>query len=107
MFYTELETHLDVQRRLLDILACPMDKYYPLELLEFQTREEVIVDGMLLCAKCQRYFPIIDEIPVMLPDNLRSRKEDLDFLQKWASKVPEKVAKGGMPWNLSTPEAKA
>ena len=96
-----------MQKRLLDILACPIDKHYPLELLEFTTKEEVIVDGVLLCSQCERYYPIIDEIPVMLPDNLRSRKEDLGFLQKWAAKLPGAVTKGGKPWNLETPEAKA
>lgn len=89
-----------MQRKLLDILACPIDKHYPLELLEFTTRDELIVDGVLLCRECGRYYPIIDEIPVMLPDSLRNRKEDLDFLTKWRAKVPERVVHGGKPWSL-------
>lgn len=89
-----------MQRKLLDILACPIDKHYPLELLEFATKEQLVVDGILLCSECGRYYPIIDEIPVMLPDSLRNRKEDLDFLAKWKGKVPERVAHGGKPWSL-------
>ena len=90
-----------VQRKLLDILACPIDKHYPLELLEFSLRgPDVIVDGVLLCSECERYYPIIDEIPVMLPDNLRNKKEDLGFLEKWGSKLPETVVHGGKPWSL-------
>lgn len=89
-----------MQRKLLDILACPIDKHYPLELLEFSLREDVIVDGVLLCPECGRYYPIIDEIPVMLPDNLRNRKEDMEFLQKWREKLPEKTSQGGKPWSL-------
>lgn len=89
-----------MQRKLLDILACPIDKHYPLELLEFTTKDQLIVDGVLICSECGRYYPIIDEIPVMLPDGLRNRKEDLDFLAKWKSKVPEKVVHGGKPWSL-------
>ncbi len=89
-----------MQRKLLDILACPIDKHYPLELLEFSLREDVIVDGVLLCPECGRYYPIIDEIPVMLPDNLRSRKEDIEFLQKWKEKLPEKTLQGGKPWSM-------
>ncbi len=91
-----------MQRKLLDILACPMDKHYPLELLELNVREpDVVVDGVLLCSECGRYYPVIDEIPVMLPDNLRNRKEDLGFLEKWGARLPETVVHGGKPWSLA------
>ncbi len=89
-----------MQRRLLDILACPIDKHYPLELLEFSLRDDVIVEGVLICPVCGRYYPIIDEIPVMLPDNLRNQKEDIGFLQKWADRLPDRVVHGGKPWSL-------
>jgi len=89
-----------MQRKLLDILACPIDKHYPLDLLEFNTKEDVISDGVLLCSQCSRYYPIIDEIPVMLPDDLRNSKEDLAFLSKWRDKLPENVVHGGKPWSL-------
>ncbi len=89
-----------MQRKLLDILACPIDKHYPLELLEFITKGDVIADGVLLCSECRRYYPVVDEIPVMLPDNLRNRKEDLAFLEKWSARIPEGVVHGGKPWSL-------
>jgi uncharacterized protein YbaR (Trm112 family) len=89
-----------VQRKLLDILACPIDKHYPLELLEFTIKDQLVVDGVLLCRECGRYYPIIDEIPVMLPDNLRSKKEDLAFLEKWKAKIPASVLKAGKPWSV-------
>jgi len=91
-----------MQRKLLDILACPIDKHYPLELLEFTTKEQLIVDGILLCSECGRYYPIIDEIPVMLPDSLRNRKEDLSFLEKWRGRIPERVVQSGKPWSLAS-----
>ncbi len=91
-----------MQRKLLDILACPIDKHYPLELLEFNVKDPIIVDGVLLCDKCARYYPIIDEIPVMLPDDLRSKKEDMEFLNKWKSKLPRSVVDSGKPWNLKS-----
>ena len=90
-----------MQRKLLDILACPMDKHYPLELVEFGLRgSDIVVEGVLLCSKCGRYYPIIDEIPVMLPDKLRNKKEDLGFLEKWSSKLPPTVVHDGKPWSL-------
>jgi uncharacterized protein YbaR (Trm112 family) len=89
-----------MRRKLLDILACPIDKYSPLQLLEFEMDGDVIVSGALLCERCGRYYPIVDEIPVMLQDELRNRKEDIEFLEKWKEKLPERVVHGGKPWSL-------
>ena len=91
---------------MLDILACPIDKYYPLELIEIDTvedktiNENVIKEGVLFCSQCSRFFPIIEEIPVMLPDELRDKEKDIQFLQKWHEKIPSKIIKNGHPWHL-------
>jgi uncharacterized protein YbaR (Trm112 family) len=91
-----------MRRKLLDILACPIDKHYPLRLLEFSTKEpDVVVDGALLCEACDRFYPIVDEIPVMLPDDLRSTKEDTEFLTKWKDRLPKETLASGKPVNLS------
>jgi len=89
-----------LKRKLLDILACPIDKHYPLELFEIQSEGDLIVDGALSCTQCGRYYPIIDEIPVMLPDELRNKNEDLDFLMKYRDRLPEKIVKQGKPIHL-------
>ena len=89
-----------MKKSMLDILACPIDKHYPLELFEINSEGEVVNEGILFCTKCSRYYPIMEEIPVMLPDELRKRHTDLDFLKKWQSKIPEKVIKQGNPWHL-------
>jgi len=91
---------------MLDILACPIDKYYPLELIEIDTAEDktinenVIIEGVLFCSQCSRFYPIIEEIPVMLPDELRDKEKDIQFLQKWHEKIPSKIIKNGHPWHL-------
>lgn len=91
---------------MLDILACPIDKYYPLELIEIDTvedkiiNENVIKEGVLFCSQCSRFYPIIEEIPVMLPDELRDKEKDIQFLQKWHEKIPSKIIKNGNPWHL-------
>ena len=90
-----------MKRKLMEILACPIDKYHPLELHVFEEKSEV-VEGVIVCPKCNRFYPIIDEIPHMLPDNLRTKDEDLKFLRKWAEKAPEKVVKEGKPFNLAS-----
>jgi uncharacterized protein YbaR (Trm112 family) len=89
-----------MQRKLLDILACPIDKHYPLELVELNSKGDVVVDGVLTCSQCGRYYPVIDEIPVMLPDDLREKKEDMAFLERWKDRIPRGVAYGGKPWSL-------
>lgn len=89
-----------MKKELLDILACPIDKHYPLELIEINSKNDVIIDGALLCTKCNRFYPIIDEIPVMLPDELRKSNEDIEFLSKWVDKLPEKTVYNGLPVHL-------
>ena len=95
-----------MRRSMLDILACPIDKYYPLELIEIDIAEDkiinenVIKEGVLFCSQCSRFYPIIEEIPVMLPDELRDKEKDIEFLQKWQEKIPSKIIKNGNPWHL-------
>ena len=95
-----------MRRSLLDILACPIDKSYPLELFEIDITEDrtinetVIKEGVLFCSQCSRFYPIIEEIPVMLPDELREKEKDMEFLQKWQEKIPNKITKNGNPWHL-------
>lgn len=83
----------------MDILACPIDKYHPLELYAFEEGEEVI-EGIIICPKCLRWYPIRDEIPEMLPDELRNKRDDVNFLKKWREKIPEKILLEGKPFNL-------
>ena len=89
-----------MKKSMLDILACPIDKYYPLELFEIISEGQAIKQGVLFCCKCSRYYPIIDEIPIMLPDELREEESDIDFLKKWQNKIPDKIIKQGSPWHL-------
>ncbi|MCX8171625.1 MAG: Trm112 family protein [Candidatus Bathyarchaeota archaeon] len=89
-----------MKRRLMDILACPIDKHYPLELYVFEEKEE-IVEGIIACPKCSRWYPIKGEIPEMLPDELRNKREELEFLRKWREKAPKKILLEGKPFNLS------
>lgn len=79
--------------KLLDVLACPSDKHHPLEL--YGDGEH----GALYCTKCSRFFMIDDGIPVMLPDELRNKDEEVDFL-KAHSELPDKIRLQAKPWHL-------
>ena len=83
----------------MEILACPIDKHYPLDLHVFVEKDE-INEGLLVCPECDRWYPIEDEIPQMLPDDLREAREDLSWLQKWKDQVPEKILTHGKPFRL-------
>ncbi|MGQ0376361.1 MAG: Trm112 family protein [Nitrososphaerota archaeon] len=89
-----------MNKKMLDILACPLDKHHPLEIFEVDSKEEIVLEGALYCIKCSRFYPIIEEIPIMLPDELRDKKQDIDFLQKNQKKLPEKIIKQASPWHL-------
>jgi len=60
-----------MKRELLKILACPICKSYPLKLKVTKKVGSEIVEGILTCPKCNRWYPIHNEIPELLPDELR------------------------------------
>jgi len=90
-----------LKRRLLDILACPICKHHPLELYVFEEQIE-IDEGLLVCTSCNRWYPIIEAIPHMLPDELRDGKDDLPFLKKWKAKFPKTTLTKGKPFSETT-----
>jgi uncharacterized protein YbaR (Trm112 family) len=89
-----------MNKKMMDILVCPIDKQFPLESIEVKSNEQIVIEGVLYCSKCNRFYPIIEEIPIMLPDELRDKKQDIDFLEKNKEKLPEKIIKGANPWHL-------
>lgn len=89
-----------MKKQMIDILACPIDKHHPLEVYEINVEKDVIINGALFCSKCSRFYPIIEEIPIMLPDDLRNKTDDMEFLKRWKDKLPSKIVNEGKPWHL-------
>ncbi len=85
----------------MEILACPICKNPELELYIFKEDEIEIETGLIVCSKCQRYYPIRRTIPVMLPDDLRKKEEDLKFLSSYKEKIPIEILTEGKPFSLS------
>jgi len=112
--------------RLMDLLACPQCKKFPLKLTVYDIKKyperefkiskceifcaylnknikEVestpcnecikyeIVGGLLECDNCGNWYPIYDEIPVMLIGDLRDRKIEKEFVKKYKDKLPQKI----------------
>jgi uncharacterized protein YbaR (Trm112 family) len=89
-----------MNKTMMDILACPIDKNYPLELHEIKEKNGIISEGVLFCSKCSRFYPIIEEIPIMLPDELRDKKLEIEFLKNNKQNLPEKIITKASPWHL-------
>jgi uncharacterized protein YbaR (Trm112 family) len=49
-----------------------------------------IGSGILFCSKCQRWYPIVDTIPQMLPDKYRDKNKELTFLENHKNLLDEK-----------------
>ena len=56
-----------MKRKLMDILACPVCKHSPLELMVTKEDEKEVLSGSIRCPKCKVDYPIEDGIPNMLP----------------------------------------
>ena len=89
-----------MNKKLIEILACPIDKHFPLELVELISKNEIISEGVIFCPECSRYYPIIEEIPIMLPDELRDKNQDIEFLNRYRDTLPDKIIIKGVPWHL-------
>jgi hypothetical protein len=59
-----------------------------------------VVEGAIFCPKCSRFYPIMEEIPIMLPDDLRDKKHEMEFLKNYKDKLPEKIITQANPWHL-------
>ena len=63
-----------MDRKLLDILVCPVCKG-PLTLSVTKEDGDEVIEGSLHCAKCNETYPIVDTIPNLLPPDLRRAME--------------------------------
>ena len=99
----------------MDILACPVSdcrskldlEVYTSHNLETKDEDiEEIDEALITCPKCGRWYPVIDGIACMLPDNLRmdgkQRKEETAFLERWKEQISSEIIENGIPFNLSS-----
>ena len=57
------------------------DIFPELYLLNKIKTEIEIKSGLLFCEECKRWYPVIETIPQMLPDDYRDEKTDIEFLK--------------------------
>ena len=72
-----------MNRKLLVRLCCPFDKSDLHVQIFHETDDHEIIEGLLSCPSCERYFPIIYGIPIMTPDQYREKSLELPSLKRW------------------------
>ena len=53
-----------------------------------------VMEGLMTCEECSRYYPIIYGIPIMTPDEYREKALEAPILQRW-----------GLETNLDQPQS--
>ncbi len=77
-----------MKRTTLDKLCCPFDKADLFLQIIAQDLQENVLEGMLSCKICNRYYPIIKGIPIMSPDEYREFKLEQPQIESWKNHLP-------------------
>lgn len=72
---------------LLKKLCCPIDKHDLISKVFVKDENEEIIEGLLTCPECKRYYPIVYGIPIMTPDEYREKTLEEPILKKWGISI--------------------
>lgn len=79
-----------MKKTLIDKLCCPLDKGL-LDVKVFaEDTEDNIIEGLMTCKTCQRYYPIVYGVPVMTPDEYREAALEKSFLDRWQKQLDDR-----------------
>ncbi len=68
-------------------LCCPFDKQDLQLTIVKQDSDQNIIEGLLTCETCRRYYPIVYGIPIMNPDEYREKQLEEPILQRWSNQL--------------------
>ncbi|HUH18304.1 Trm112 family protein [Albibacterium sp.] len=74
-------------------LCCPFDKADLSLQIITQDIDKNILEGLLTCSQCNRYFPIVKGIPIMSPDEFRESKLEQPLIESWQDHLQGKELK--------------
>lgn len=77
-----------MEKRIINKMCCPFD-HSELNLKIFKEENDIVIEGLFTCVKCNRYYPIITGIPIMSPDEYREPEFERAFLEKWHNELPK------------------
>lgn len=83
-----------MKQALLKKLCCPFDKKDLDVKIFVKDTEDVIVEGMLTCSHCKRYYPIVYGVPIMSPDEYREPRLESPILERWENKLTDVQVEG-------------
>ena len=78
-----------MKKDLLKKLCCPQDKEDLIVDIFKEDENEEVIEGILVCPSCRRYYPIIFSIPIMTPDEYRQTELEAPLMQKWGIESPQ------------------
>ncbi len=83
-----------MRKTLLNYICCPFC-HGTLDFITkvYENREKNIQEGILICQECNRWFPVRNYIPELLPDHLRNWEADENFLYSLDSNIEKKILK--------------
>lgn len=97
----------------MEILICPakecrseldLEVYKAHEVKLEESQVEEIDEALLTCPKCSRWYPVIDGIACMLPDDQRQTGrqhiEEVKFLERWRERIDSAILENGIPFGL-------
>ncbi|RPD49026.1 Trm112 family protein [Paracnuella aquatica] len=79
---------------LINKLCCPFDKHDLAVQVFVKDQQEHIIEGMLTCTHCKRYYPIAYGVPIMSPDEYREPQLETPLLQRWSQHLPAQHFEG-------------
>ena len=64
-------------------------------------REDEILEALLFCPQCHRWFSTMDGIPHLVRDGLRIIEAERELLKKYSDTLPLEIIEDGIPHSLS------
>jgi len=64
-------------------LCCPVDKKDLQLTVYLKNQEGDVLEGIMTCPHCGRYYPIIYGVPIMTPDEYREKALEAPVMEKW------------------------
>ena len=88
----------DIESTVTHFIPPPENENNHLGKTESLRQTEIVKEGLLLCRTCLRFYPITDEIPIILPDELRDKNKDLEYIRNWRQQIPTHLLPNLKPW---------